>query len=76
VTIYLAFSNLTFLDSFVQGTDYRTQFQIGNNAFYGANYIQVMYISPLDSLALYIGALVVTCELIFSSRKFPTTFNC
>ncbi|GJN31332.1 hypothetical protein PR202_gb19719 [Eleusine coracana subsp. coracana] len=23
-----------------QGTDYRTQFQIGNNAFYGANYIQ------------------------------------
>ncbi|KAG8096167.1 hypothetical protein GUJ93_ZPchr0013g37426 [Zizania palustris] len=23
-----------------KGTDYRTQFQIGNNAFYGANYIQ------------------------------------
>lgn len=29
----------------MQGKDYRTQFQIGNNAFYGANYIQVMSIS-------------------------------
>ncbi|THU68215.1 hypothetical protein C4D60_Mb08t01560 [Musa balbisiana] len=31
-----------------KGTDYRTQFQIGNNAFYGANYIQS--ISPHLSL--------------------------
>nr|AQA29576.1 RCD1-SRO-TAF4 plant domain protein [Zea mays] len=36
--------NAQFLEStlhlFVQGSDYRAQFQIGNNAFYGANYIQ------------------------------------
>nr|CAB3500968.1 unnamed protein product [Digitaria exilis] len=28
-------------DNSSSGSDYRTQFQIGNNAFYGANYIQV-----------------------------------
>ena len=27
--------------SYIQGKDYRTQFQLGNGALFGANYIQV-----------------------------------
>ncbi|KAL6902001.1 hypothetical protein ACP4OV_004877 [Aristida adscensionis] len=35
-----------------KGTDYRAQFQIGNNAFYGANYIQEAVISVTPSLSM------------------------
>lgn len=39
--LILMVKHLSFIFGFVQGNDFQTQLQLGNNAFYGFNYIQV-----------------------------------
>lgn len=51
--LILMVKHLSFIFGFVQGNDFQTQLQLGNNAFYGFNYIQVHYVYVYFVIYIY-----------------------
>lgn len=59
--------HLSFIFDFVQGNDFQTQLQLGNNAFYGFNYIQVhrVYVYFLFIFNFFVSP--AKCDINFSN---------
>lgn len=59
----LELHGVVILEWYVQGKDYQTQLQLGNNAFYGFNYIQVQCAEFAFSLWLLFACNLCRCHL-------------